>query len=138
MKLHIFAAAVAGMAMQAPAMTPTDNAFDYKVDRFADIEVLRYRVPDFENLTLQQKQLVYHLTEAALWGRDILWDQNGRYNLPIRRMLESVYTSYTGDRNDQQFKDFELYLKQLWFASITTIRWTNSRPVSAVSGLRIR
>ncbi len=92
MKLHIFAAAVAGMAMQATAMTPTDNAFDYKVDRFADIEVLRYRVPDFENLTLQQKQLVYHLTEAALWGRDILWDQNGRYNLPIRRMLESVYT----------------------------------------------
>lgn len=117
MKLHIFAAAFAGMAMQATAMTPTDNAFDYKVDRFADIEVLRYRVPDFENLTLQQKQLVYHLTEAALWGRDILWDQNGRYNLPIRRMLESVYTSYTGDRNDRQFKDFELYLKQLWFGN---------------------
>lgn len=116
MKLHIFAAAI-GMAIHATAMTPTENAFDYKVDRFADIEVLRYKVPDFENLTLQQKQLVYHLTEAALWGRDILWDQNGRYNLPIRRMLESVYTSYTGDRDDHQFKDFELYLKQLWFGN---------------------
>ncbi len=110
--------AVAALAavFQATAMT-ADKDFDYKVDRFADIEVLRYRVPDFENLTLGQKQLVYHLTEAALWGRDILWDQNGRYNLAIRRLLEEVYTNYAGDRNSQEFRDFELYLKQIWFGN---------------------
>lgn len=91
--------------------------FDYTVDRFADIEVLRYKVPDFENLTLRQKKLVYFLTEAALWGRDILWDQNNANNLAIRRLLESVYTNYQGDRNDPQFKAFETYIKQVWFGN---------------------
>lgn len=94
----------------------TDD-FDYTVDRFADIEVLRYKVPDFENLSLNQKLLIYHLTEAALWGRDILWDQNNEYNLPIRRMLEAVYTSYDGDRENADFKGFEQYIKQVWFAN---------------------
>ena len=91
--------------------------FDYTVDRFADIEVLRYKVPGFENLSLNQKKLVYYLTEAALWGRDILWDQNNEYNLPIRRMLEAVYTSYSGDRESAEFQNFEKYLKQVWFAN---------------------
>ncbi len=91
--------------------------FDYTVDRFADIEVLRYKVPDFENLTLRQKKLVYFLTEAALWGRDILWDQNNANNLAIRRLLESVYTNYQGDSNDPQFKAFETYIKQVWFGN---------------------
>ncbi len=93
------------------------DEFDYTVDSFADIEVLRYKVPGFENLSLQQKKLVYYLTEAALWGRDILWDQNNEYNLPIRRMLEAVYTSYDGDRESEDFKNFERYLKQVWFAN---------------------
>lgn len=93
------------------------DEFDYTVDRFADIEVLRYKVPGFENLSLQRKQLIYYLTEAALWGRDILWDQNNEYNLPIRRMLEAVYTNYDGDRDSKDFKNFERYLKQVWFAN---------------------
>ena len=93
------------------------DEFDYTVDRFADIEVLRYKVPGFEDLSLQRKQLIYYLTEAALWGRDILWDQNNEYNLPIRRMLEAVYTNYDGDRDSKDFKNFERYLKQVWFAN---------------------
>ena len=93
------------------------DEFDYTVDKFADIEVLRYKVPGFEDLSLNQKKLIYYLTEAAIWGRDILWDQNNEYNLPIRRMLETVYTNYDGDRNSDDFKNFERYLKQVWFAN---------------------
>ncbi len=98
-------------------MAEDKNDFDYVVDRFADIEVLRYPVPDFDKLSLSQKMLVYHLTEAALAGRDILWDQNCRLNLELRDMLEKIYTGYQGDRNDPQFKAFEKYLKQVWFAN---------------------
>lgn len=103
-----------------PAMAQTNNGgepFDYVIDRFADIEVLRYPVPDFESLTLDQKRLVYYLTEAALWGRDILWDQNYKYNLAIRDMLEGVYKNYKGDRSDAQYKAFEKYLKQVEFGN---------------------
>ncbi|MDR1115859.1 MAG: dipeptidyl peptidase 3 [Tannerella sp.] len=93
------------------------NETNYSVERFADIEILRYDVPGFEELTLQQKQLLYHLSEAALMGRDILFDQNNRYNLAIRRSLEAVYKEYNGDRKDEQFKAFETYLKRVWFAN---------------------
>ena len=81
------------------------------------MQILRYQVPGFETLTLRQKQLLYHLSEAALMGRDILFDQNCRYNLPIRRTLEAIYTGYTGDKNDPQYKAFESYLKRVWFAN---------------------
>jgi dipeptidyl-peptidase-3 len=91
--------------------------FRYVADRFADIEVLRYQVPAFETLSLQQKQLIYHLSEAALTGRDILYDQNNRYNLAIRRSLEVIYQHYTGDRNSTEFKELEIYLKRVWFAN---------------------
>ena len=91
--------------------------FDYTVEQFADLQILRYRVPGFEELSLQQKQLVYYLTEAALQGRDILYDQNGKYNLTIRRMLEAVYTHYQGDKNDPDFKAMEVYLKRVWFSN---------------------
>ena len=93
-----------------------DN-FDYHVDRFADIEVLRYKVPDFEKLTPRQKAFVYYLTEAAIYGRDILWDQNNAANLQLRTVLEKIYTGYKGDRNDKEFKAFEQYLKQVWFGN---------------------
>jgi dipeptidyl-peptidase-3 len=93
------------------------QTIDYTVDRFADIEVLRYEVPDFNLLTLQQKRLLYHLSEAALMGRDILFDQNNRYNLVVRRALETIYRDYPGDRDDAQFKALETYLKQVWFAN---------------------
>ena len=76
------------------------------MEQFADLQILRYRVPGFENLSLQQKELVYYLTEAALQGRDILFDQNGKYNLRIRRTLEAVYTGYKGDKNTPDFKAY--------------------------------
>ncbi|MBD5252468.1 MAG: dihydrofolate reductase [Bacteroides sp.] len=90
---------------------------DYTVDRFADIEVLRYRVPGFEELTPQQRIYIYYLTEAAIAGRDMLWDQNGRYNLAIRDLIEGVYANYDGDREDSDFKALETYLKQIEFAN---------------------
>ncbi len=89
----------------------------WSVDRFADIEVLRYEVPAFESLPLTQKELIYYLTEAAQWGRDILWDQNCRFNLPIRNICEAIYMNYKGDREDAQWKAFEQYMKQIWFAN---------------------
>lgn len=98
-------------------MAATKSDFNYVVDRFADIEVLRYKVPGFEDLSLNQKKLIYYLTEAGIMGRDILWDQNGKYNLPIRQLLEGVYTNYSGDKDDKEFKAFEKYMKQLWFGN---------------------
>ncbi len=113
----ILAAAFAAAAT-VPAMATTDDKpFDYVVDRFADIEVLRYQVPDFDKLSLDQKRLIYYLTEAAIVGRDILWDQNYKYNLPIRQLLEAIYTGYQGDRSDAQYQAFEKYLKQVEFAN---------------------
>lgn len=100
-----------------PAKAQKTDDFNYIVDRFADIEVLRYKVPDFENLSLRQKTMVYYLSEAAQAGRDIIWDQNCRYNLPIRHLLEAVYTNYKGDRNSADYKAFEQYLKQVWFGN---------------------
>ena len=93
------------------------NNFNYSVDRFADIEVLRYQVPEFDNLSLNQKKMVYYLTQAALQGRDILFDQNCKYNLLVRQTLEAVYTGYTGDRTSKDFQGLELYLKQVWFGN---------------------
>ncbi len=93
-----------------------NNKIQYNVDRFYDLEVLRYDVPDFDQLTLQQKTLVYYLTEAALQGRDILYDQNCKYNLAIRRTLESIYTAYP-DKQDEQFLLMEKYLKRVWFSN---------------------
>lgn len=104
-------------AASTSTIMAADNDFNYVVDRFADIEVLRYKVPDFENLPLNQKLLIYHLNEAALAGRDILWDQNNKYNLALRVMLENVYQNFSGDRNSKDFKAFEKYLKQVWFAN---------------------
>lgn len=89
----------------------------YNVEQFADLQILRYKVTDFEKLTLSQKKLVYYLTEAALWGRDIYFDQNGKYNLTISRTLEAVYTDWKGDRESADFKAMELYLKRVWFSS---------------------
>ena len=93
-----------------------ETAFQYNVDKFYDLEILRYDVPEFESLTLQQKQLVYCLSEAALWGRDILFDQNGRYNLRIRRACEELYLNYPYEKNED-FDRFERYLKRVWFST---------------------
>ena len=106
-----------GFALLALSACQTTETFDYTVDKFYDLEILRYQVPEFDSLSLQQKTLVYHLTEAALQGRDILYDQNGRYNLRIRRALEALYTQYKGDKQTQEFILFEKYLKRVWFAN---------------------
>ena len=102
---------------KAEKVEATQDNFNYVVDQFADLQILRYQVPGFESFSLKQKQLLYHLSEAALMGRDILFDQNCRYNLPIRRALEAVYTGYKGDRTDPQFVALETYLKRVWFAN---------------------
>ena len=93
------------------------DTFQYVVEQFADLQLLRYQVPGFEELSLNQKKLVYYLSEAALHGRDILFDQNGKYNLLIRKVLETVYTEYQGDRTDANFLAMETYLKRVWFSS---------------------
>lgn len=115
----IMANSALALAISANAMASTkqENTFNYVVERFADIEVLRYKVPGFEELSLNQKKLVYYLSQAAIYGRDILWSQNNRYNLELRQLLEAIYTSYEGSREDAQFKAFEVYLKQVWFGN---------------------
>lgn len=99
------------------ANEPEQEAFVYADEQFADLQMLRYKVEGFEQLTLKQKELVYYLSQAALHGRDILFDQNGKYNLRIRRMLEAVYTEYKGDTKDTNFINMETYLKRVWFSN---------------------
>jgi len=114
-----------GMFMSASLLTGCDNkekanenmVFNYTVDSFADLQILRYQVPGFEALSLQQKQLIYHLSEAALMGRDIMFDQNCRYNLAIRRTLEAIYTNFNGNRESADFKALETYMKRVWFSN---------------------
>ncbi|MFO7655567.1 MAG: dihydrofolate reductase [Bacteroidales bacterium] len=95
----------------------SDSSFDFFAEQFADIRILRYQVPEFEKLSLKQKELLYYLSQAALCGRDIFFDQNGKYSLVIRRTLENIYKTYAGDRTTQDFIDFEVYLKRVWFAN---------------------
>lgn len=94
-----------------------EGTFNYSDERFADLQMLRYKVEGFENLTLKQKTFIYYLQEAALYGRDILFDQNGKYNLRIRQMMENLYVNYKGNREDKDFKAFEEYLKRVWFSN---------------------
>lgn len=93
------------------------EVFQYAGERFADIQMLRYQVPGFDELTLRQKTLIYHLSQASLFGRDILWDQNGRFNLRLRRILEAVYTHFSGDRSSADFAAFAVYMKRVWFSN---------------------
>ena len=97
--------------------TKQTEDFNYILEQFADIRILRYQVPGFDELSLKQKRLLYYLSQAAISGRDILWDQNGRYNLAIRQTFENIYKTYTGDRNTDDFKNFVIYLKRIWFSN---------------------
>lgn len=106
-----------GCTKEKAPVTPSIEEFPYMVDQFYDLGILRYRVPGFEDLTLQQKTLVYYLNEAALWGRDIIADQNCRYNLRVRRLCETIYEFYAGDKDTDEWKKFELYLKRVWFSN---------------------
>lgn len=116
MKKTLFIVGVCALALVS-CQKETDKAFNYTVDKFYDLEILRYQVPGFDELTLQQKTLAYYLSEAALQGRDILYDQNGRYNLRIRRALEALYLNYKGNKQSDDFLLFEKYLKRVWFSN---------------------
>lgn len=101
--------------------------FDYTVEQFADLKILRYQIPGFETLTLKEQKLVYYLTQAGLAGRDIMWDQNYRHNLKIRKALENVYTSYKGNKESDDWKNFETYLKRVWFANGIHHHYSNGK-----------
>ncbi|MGM9810121.1 MAG: dihydrofolate reductase [Paludibacteraceae bacterium] len=116
MKKTLFIVGVCALVLVS-CQKETDKPFNYTVDKFYDLEILRYQVPGFDELTLQQKTLAYYLSEAALQGRDILFDQNGCYNLRIRRALEALYLNYTGDKQSEEFLLFEKYLKRVWFSN---------------------
>ena len=94
-----------------------ETSFRYTLDTFADIKIMRYQVPGWDELSLQQKAYVYHLSEAAKWGRDILWDQNCKYNLPIRHALEQILNEYKGDRETQEWQDWLVYAKRVFFSN---------------------
>ena len=94
-----------------------DAPFEYVVEQFADIKVLRYQIPGWENLTLKEQELVYYLTQAGTAGRDIMWDQHYKYNLKIRKALEHIYQNYKGDKTSEDWKNFEIYLKRVWFSN---------------------
>lgn len=97
--------------------TEENKDFDYSVEQFADIKVLRYQIPGWEKLSLKEQKLVYYLTQAGLEGRDIIWDQNYRHNLTIRKALENVYQNYEGDKSSTDWNNFETYLKRIWFSN---------------------
>jgi len=101
--------------------------FNYIVEQFADIKVLRYQIPGFDELTLKEQKLVYYLTQAGLAGRDIMWDQNYRHNLKIRNVLENIYTSFKGDKTTTDWKAFEVYLKRVWFSNGIHHHYSNDK-----------
>ncbi|RZT00215.1 dipeptidyl-peptidase 3 family protein [Aquimarina brevivitae] len=109
---------------QQPAVS---DKFDYTVEQFADIKILRYQIPGWDNLSLDKKKLVYYLVQAGLSGRDIMWDQNYRHNLSIRKALENSYTSYQGDKNTEDWKAFEEYLKRVWFSNGIHHHYSNDK-----------
>lgn len=110
-----------------PLEATDTSKFEYVVDQFADLRILRYQIPGFDGLTLKEKKLVYYLTQAGLAGRDIMWDQNYRHNLQIRDALEKVYTSYKGDKNAEDWKAFETYLKRVWFSNGIHHHYSNDK-----------
>ncbi|EZH72880.1 dihydrofolate reductase [Aquimarina atlantica] len=105
----------------------TEEKFDYVVEQFADLKILRYQIPGWDNLTLKEQKLVYYLTQAGLSGRDIMWDQNYRHNLTIRKALEKVYTSYEGNKSDANWEAFEIYLKRVWFSNGIHHHYSNDK-----------
>lgn len=104
-----------------------ESAFEYKVDQFADLQVLRYQVPGWDELSLKEQELVYYLTKAGLAGRDIMWDQNYRHNLEIRNALEQVYSNYNGDKTTENWTNFEIYLKRVWFSNGIHHHYSNDK-----------
>ena len=117
MKLITKMIAITGVAAAAMSCAQNEKEFKYLVDEFADLKIMKYHVPGWDGLTLQQKEYVYHLAEAAKYGRDIIWMQNCKYNLEVRKVLENVLENYKGDRNSDDFKMFEEYAKRVFFSN---------------------
>ncbi|MCH1485703.1 MAG: dipeptidyl peptidase 3 [Flavobacteriaceae bacterium] len=105
----------------------SEDSFEYKVDQFADLAILRYQIPGWEELTLKEKELVYYLTQAGLAGRDIMWDQKYRHNLEIRSALENIYRNFSGDKNSDNWNAFEVYLKRIWFSNGIHHHYSNDK-----------
>ncbi len=105
----------------------TETAFDFNVEQFADIKILRYQIPGWEKLTLKEQKLVYYLTQAGLAGRDIMWDQNYRHNLKIRKALENIYANYKGDKNADNWLAFDTYVKRVWFSNGIHHHYSNDK-----------
>jgi len=125
-KFHSFYAAIAVGLTFASCGEPEPEVvssvvdpieFSYEGEKFADINVLRYEIPAWDSLTAKQKELVYYLTQAGLAGRDIMWDQNYKHNIHIRKSLEKIYQEYSGDKTSADWTAFENYLKQIWFSN---------------------
>ena len=112
--------------------------FDYNVEQFGDVKILRYQIPGWEKLTLKEQKLVYYLTQAGLEGRDIMWDQNYRHNLTIRKALENVYNNYKGDKTSEDYKNFETYLKRIWFSNGIHHHYSNAKLVPEFSSEYLR
>ena len=115
--LSLMAIIAAGLVGCKGYQPKNADDFRYTIDRFADLKVMRYQVPEWDSLNLKQKELLYYLSQAALCGRDMLYDQNFRYNLLIRHTLEAIENSYTGDRKTSEFDAFTTYLKRVWFSN---------------------
>lgn len=113
--------------LEPTAVSTVTEPFNYNVEQFADIKVLRYQIPGWENLTLKEQKLVYYLTQAGLSGRDMMWDQNYRHNLKIRKALEQVYTKYEGDKNSEDWNAFVVYLKRVWFSNGIHHHYSNDK-----------
>ena len=101
--------------------------FPYMVEQFADLKILRYQLPGWESLSLDEQKLVYYLTQAGLSGRDIMWDQNYRHNLKIRQALETIYTTFDGDKTTENWRAFEIYLKRVWFSNGIHHHYSNAK-----------
>ncbi|WP_225034898.1 dipeptidyl peptidase 3 [Winogradskyella sp. SM1960] len=127
--LALFIVACKNEAKETPTETVevTEAEFSYNVEEFADIKILRYQIPGWENLSLKEQKLVYYLTQAGLEGRDIMWDQNYRHNLKIRHALENIYTNYTGDKTTDNWKNFETFVKRVWFSNGIHHHYSNAK-----------
>ena len=115
--IAILGGAAAALASCGQKTAQEGNDFKYLIDEFADLKIIRYKIDGWEDLSLQQKEYVYHLSEAAKWGRDIYWDQNGKYNLQVRRVIEDILNKYEGDRECADFQDFTVYAKRVFFSN---------------------
>ena len=112
---------------QSPPSAPDEDGFVWKTEQFADLKLIRYQIPGWEQLSAKQQALVYCLNMAGLSGRDIMYDQNNRYNLRIRRLLEDIYVNYEGDRNTVGWQEFEVYLKRIWFSNGIHHHYANTK-----------